>query len=163
MRTHIHKALLALGLVASLGSAQAAGTVVLSWLDDANYADAGRNTVERERTLQTLGRHIQALGAQLPDGQVLKLEVLDLDLAGDARPWHGRYMDEVRVLGGMADWPQMKLRYNLQAGNQTLASGTASLSDMGYLFRQRVGVLAYEKHMVDAWFQQTFVASAGTR
>ncbi len=163
MCTRIRTALLATCLAACLGSAQATGAVALTWLEPANYTDAGRNVVDRERTLRTLGEHIQALGAKLPDGQVLRLEVLDLDLAGDVRHWRGWGMDEVRVMGGRADWPRIQLRYTLQAAGQTLASGEARLSDMGYLFRQRDGTLAYEKRMVDDWFQRTFAPQAATR
>lgn len=161
--TRARCALLWLGWAACLGSAQAAGTVVLDWIEPASYTDAGRHVIDREHTLQSLGQHIQALGKHLPDGQLLRLEVLDLDLAGDVGRWHGWGLDEVRVLGGMADWPKMKLRYTLQSAGQTLASGEASLSDIGYLFRPRAGALAYEKRMLDAWFKRSFAAQAAMR
>lgn len=154
---------LIVGLVASLGSAQAAGTVVVNWVDPVNFADAGRNVVDRERTLQMLGEHMQTLGARLAQGQVLRLEVLNLDLAGELRPWHSWGMDEVRVLGDRADSPHMQLRYTLQGGGQTLASGEATLRDLGYLFRQRSGALAYEKHMLDQWFERSFGALTHAR
>jgi hypothetical protein len=162
MRTCIPATLLVLATLAC--NAHAAGTVTLNWQDPANYTDAGRNVVDRERSLLALGAHMQAWGALLPDGQTLRLEVLDLDLAGEVRHWPGWGMDEIRVMGDRPDWPRMQLRYTLQAAGQTLHSGEARLSDMGYLLRQqRDGALAYEKRMVDAWFRRTIAPQAATR
>lgn len=165
MRTRIPTAFfgLVLGLCTCMNSVQAAGTVELNWQDPVNFADAGRNVVDRERTLRLLGEHIQALGARLPDGQVLRLEVLNLDLAGEPRILRGWGMDEVRVMGDLGDSPQIQLRYTLQAGGQTLATGNATLRNLGYLFKPRNGALAYEKHMVDQWFERTFAAPAAAR
>lgn len=144
---------LACGLLAALPQARAAGTVQVDWLQPDRYADAGRSVVDRERTMQELSRHLVALGARLPDGQTLRLDVLDLDLAGEIE-WNAR--GELRILRGRADWPHMTLRYTLTSGGQTLKSGEASLADMHYFFSPRDAALAYEKRMLDRWFRDTF-------
>ena len=137
--------------------ARAAGSVEVQWLDPAGYSDAGRSSIERERVTRILGDHLQKLGRLLPDGQVLKLQVTDLDLAGEIEPfrWH-----ELRVLRGRADWPQMSLRYTLSADVRTLKTGDARLQDMGYPFgtlaSTRQGDLGYEKRMVEQWFKSEF-------
>ena len=137
--------------------AHAAGSVEVQWLKPADYSDAGRSSVDRERVMRSLGKHLQTLGKQLPDGQVLRLEVTDLDLAGEVQPlgWH-----DLRVLRGRADWPRMSLRYTLTADGRTLKSGDARLHDMGYLFGGSLGKrqddLGHEKRMLDQWFKTEF-------
>lgn len=150
-------ALLALG-----GSAlpAAAGTVEVNWLHPDQYSDAGRSFADRERTMKSLTDYFTQLGRRLPDGQTLKLEVLDVDLAGGVEPWG---WDELRVLRGRADWPRMTLRFSLQAGGQTLKAGEERLSDMNYMFARpgldmQGGDLVYEKRMLSEWFVRTFAA-----
>jgi hypothetical protein len=138
-----------------------AGTVEVDWVQPEHYSDAGRSIVDRERTLQTLTGHFERLGRRLPDGQTLKLEVLDIDLAGELQPWGWH---ELRVLRGRADWPHLTLRYTLLEGDATLQAGQARLSDMNYLMALRghapgAGDLAYEKRMLSRWFDETFGGS----
>ena len=64
------------------------------------FTDVGFATIDRERTLQSLTQHFEALGRRLPDGQTLRVEVLDVNLAGEVWP---RGPSEVRVLRGRAD------------------------------------------------------------
>ena len=139
--------------VFSVPQAQAGGSVEVQWLKPDTYTDAGRSVVDRERVMRSLGEHLQRLGKQLPDGQLLKIDVTDLNLAGAIEPfrWH-----ELRVLRGRADWPQMSLRYTLGAAGRTLKSGDAQLQDMGYLQRTQPEDLGYEKRMIDQWFKAEF-------
>lgn len=135
-------------------AAHAAGQVQVKWIDPEKFADAGRGTLDRERTLDALAEHLKGLGQKLPDGQTLSIEVTDLELAGELEPF-GRFHQDVRVLRGRADWPRISLRYSLSDGTRTLARGDADLSDPNYLFRSlrstRTGALAYEKRMLDDW------------
>ena len=140
-------------LVLTAPGAQAAGQVDVTWVQPETYADIGRSAIDRDRTLQSLGEHLHKLAQRLPDGQVLKIAVTDLDLAGEIRPWGWH---DVRVLRGRADWPHMSLRYTLSADGRTLKSGDAKLSDMSYLQRPREGELGYEKRMLDDWFKAEF-------
>ena len=140
------------------GAAHAAATVEVRYVEPDNFADIGRSSWDRERTLNALTEHLQKLGRALPDGQTLRLDVTDIDLAGDIRPWGWQ---EARVLRGQADWPQIKLRYTLTEGERTLSSGEARLSDLAYMQtlsgRDRPGeTLAVEKRMVRRWFAETF-------
>lgn len=143
-------------------SAHAAGSVEVSFVKPETYADIGSSMLDRERHLAILARHLRALGDKLPDGQTLKIEVLDIDLAGEEI--FNRHLHDVRVLRGRADWPRMALRYTLSAGGQTLKSGDEKLADMGYLMHSlhasRGDALAYELRMVDDWFGARFVVAA---
>lgn len=142
--------------------AQAAGTVEVRFIEPARYSDAGRGELEIERTTQDLERFIRRLGRRLPDGQSLRIDVLDVDLAGELRPlFRGR--DDVRLMRGGADWPRMTLRYTLTgADGRTLQSGEETISDMNYQrsnLRVRVDSdpLAYDHRLLERWFDERFV------
>jgi hypothetical protein len=108
--------------------------------------------------LKDLEEHFAKLGATLPPGQDLRIEVMELDLAGRLRPnFRGQ---ELRVLSGGADWPHMVLRYTLEANGHVLYSGEDEIKDMMYLNRLNRYMdgdsLRYEKRMIDEWFMHKF-------
>jgi hypothetical protein len=137
--------------------ALAAGQVELNFLDSDRYADIGVGNFDRERNLRDLQAHFDRLGQRLPAGQTLKVDVLDVDLAGELRP---NRADEMRVMRGGVDWPSMKLRYTLTADGTTLAQGEDQLTDPGYMFTRRglmeYRSLPYEGRMLNQWFSKTF-------
>lgn len=151
-----------LALIALTPGARAAGQVDVSFTSVDQLADAGRGSVERERTTKALAAHFKSLAAKLPDGRTLAVEVTDVNLAGDLR--QTRRGDEVRVLKGGADWPTLDLRWTLTGDGRTLASGQDRLSDMGYLQHPlRVGhdgAYAYETRLIDRWFDERFGPAA---
>ena len=161
MPSHCHVSRAAVSALAATllaSAAHAAATVEVRYVEPDNFADIGHSSWDRERTMSALTDHLQKLGRALPDGQTLRLDVTDIDLAGDIRPWGWH---ETRVLRGQADWPQIKLRYTLTEGERTLRSGEARLSDLAYMQtligRDRPGdTLAVEKRMVRRWFAETF-------
>jgi hypothetical protein len=138
--------------------AHAAGTVEVKYMEPQKFTDVGFGAFERERTLKDMTAVLQQLGKQLADGQVLQLEVTDIDLAGEVKfTSHG----DLRVMKGRADWPRIKMRYTLVAGGTTLQSGEAEVSDMAYLTATPPsftlqGPLAYEQHMLRRWMAETF-------
>lgn len=163
LKTLIAAAALTGGL-AGAGAAHATGKVEVQFIAPEKFSDAGHFAYDRERTLAALREILQSLGKELPDGQVLKLDVLDIDLAGSVEPVRS---GELRILRNRADWPHMKLRYTLQsgsaAGSSTLKSGTADLADMNYMqslrgAAQMDGAYGYEKRMVQQWFRTTLLA-----
>jgi hypothetical protein len=152
-----HLALAGLFLL-SAGGASAAVTV--SYYQPEHYGELPFATSERDEVLRDLSAHFEKLGKTLPAGQDLKVEVLDLRLAGHIRPRaSGR---DIRVLSGGADWPHMHIRYSIESGGKVISSGESRLSDMNYLdWSNRYSDgdrLRYEKHMIDDWFKKTVVA-----
>ena len=147
-------------LTALAVGAQAAGTVQVQFVQPDKFIDVYDATFSRERNLEALKQHLERAGARvLADGQVLKIEVLDVDLAGKTRRTAGA--QDVRVLDGKADWPRIDLRYTLEAPGQAVRTGQASIKDMAYL--QRVASsrpanepLTYERRMLDDWFKAEF-------
>ena len=141
-----------------LFSVVATAAVTVNFTKPENYTDMPLSSWDRESTLKTLQAHFDKLGATLPAGQDLKVEVLDIDLAGRIRPTFS-YPHEIRVLRGMADWPMIQLRYSIESKGQVLKSGEERVADMnylGHLNRYFSGEsLRYEKAMLDEWFKRT--------
>ena len=153
-------ALFASGLLAAtVLPLHAAGTVEVSYVEPEKFSDIGFGTVDRERVLGEMTSLLKALGAKLPDGQTLKLEITNINLAGELKPAAGR---ELRIVTGRTDWPEVSLRYTLRAGNDTLKSGEAKVYDLAYFervnFVDRVGTnLPFERQMMRKWFAETFL------
>ena len=138
------------------GSANAAVTV--TYVQPDQFTDVPFVGWERDDTLKQLTEHFTWLGSNLPPDQDLRVEVLDLDLAGRAIP-NARAGRDIRVMNGRADWPRMTLRFSLEQNGQVLKSGEAQLADMNYLDHTLryfdSEALRYEKQMIDSWFEKT--------
>jgi hypothetical protein len=154
-----------LALIAALASAAAtsAGTVEVKFIDPDKFTDARDGMHRREDVLKILEDRLKQLGEKkLPASQTLQVEVLDVDLAGDAFPRVA--LRDTRVLRGRADWPRMHLRYTLREGDKLVRSGEDRISDMNYLMgslrASHDSPLPYEKRMLDVWFDERIVAAA---
>jgi hypothetical protein len=149
---------MALAGLFALAAGSAGAAVTVTYVQPDRFSDVPFTTWEREDTLKTLTEHFTWLGSSLPPGQDLRIEVLDVDLAGRAVP-SARAGRDIRVLRGRADWPRIQLRFSLEQNGQVLKSGEAQLSDMSYLdhtTRYFDGeALRYEKQMIDEWFEKT--------
>ena len=150
----------------ALGAAASAlaGTVAVSFIDPASYTDAGNSRWDEDANLKALASHLQALGRRrLPAEQSLKVEVLDVDLAGTMRPSRRGGTDR-RVVRGKTDWPRIKLRYQLASNGQLIRKGEELVADMDFTHGvdpvHRTEPLYYERHMLDQWFSARFVANS---
>lgn len=157
MNTPFKRLALAGLVLLSAGGASAAVTTAFSHPE--NFRDLPYDSYDRDQVLRGLADHFAYLGKDLPHGQDLRLEVVDLDMAGYIRPnFRGR--QDIRILRGGADWPTMVVRYSLESNGQVIASGEDRLTDMGYLQhlnRYSDGdPLRYEKRMIDDWFKAKF-------
>lgn len=140
-----------------------AGPVEVSFIDADRYFDAGNQRRDEQRNLDALAAHLQSLGRRyLPDGQSLKIEVLQVDLAGEVHPTRRGF--DLRITRGGADWPRISLRYTLQGeGGAVLRQGEETVSDMAYQMHAALDdtsePLRYEKRMLDDWFRARFASS----
>jgi hypothetical protein len=149
--------------VCGAATAQAGTAVTFSHPERYTDAEIRRASVDPsglKPTLSGLESHLQALGNRyLPPDQTLRIEVLDIDLAGRYEP--GRpFAYDVRVMRE-TDWPRIALRYTLtNAGGSVLAQGEDTVRDMNYLHHvsayRAPDELRYEKAMLDDWFQARF-------
>ena len=146
--------------IAALSAAPSFAAVDVAFVNPQGYADAYNERWEMDSNLKALADHMRKTGDRyVGANETLRIEVLELDLAGWAR-WGGREPNTVRVARGGADFPQMKFRYTLESPNGK-RSGEADLRDLGYQnsgLRTRAASepMYYEKRMIDDWFRSTF-------
>jgi len=148
------------------GVACASPTLSVSFVEPKNFTDAGyRNWVasekDRAEVQHDIEQHLQRLAERkLQPGQSLKIDVLDIDLAGRFEPLRFRAANEVRVMRE-STWPRIKLRYTLSQGDTVTASREEVVADLNYLGsinRYPSGDrLRYEKAMLDRWFDDEIV------
>lgn len=149
--------MLACALSASLAGMANAG-VTVTFSQPEKYADMPFGQRDKQDVMDALKRHLDKLGAALPAGQDLKVDVLDIDLAGRIEP-ASRNSQDLRILRGGADWPVIALRYSLESQGKVIKSGEDRVSDTTYLFGHNQYAsgenLRYEKRMLDRWFKKT--------
>ena len=125
---------------------------------DAAYARASAGELERAEVQRDIEQHLQRLAERgLRTGRVLRIEILEIDLAGQFEPFRFRPASEVRIFRD-ASWPRLRLRYTLAHGDRADEPREEQLSDMNYLasFNRyaKSDRLRYEKAMLDAWFDK---------
>lgn len=136
--------------------------VTVNFVNPERFADRDfRSSSKRSGILGEFERYFDRLGARhLKDGQAVRIDVLDVRLAGRYEPWH-RQFNDVRVLRDTTP-PRFKIRYTLTQGGRVIATGEESVSDMSYLWRSPAGRssdrFAYEKDMLNRWFRDRFVS-----
>lgn len=154
MKNKIIPTLLTSLLLVAGANAYAGASV--SFIHPEAYADMPTDAYDRDQVMKDLQKHFEHLAAKLPAGQELKVEVLDLDLAGRILPTT-RSLTELRILKGGTDWPHMHIRYSLEANGKVVREGDVHLKNMAYLDRLNRYFsddgLRYEKQMIDDWFR----------
>lgn len=151
--------LIALAALLALASAAAAG-VDVRFVGAERYSDLDfRNPYTRERLVREFDRFLRTEGARhLRPGQTLRIEVLDIDLAGRQEPWRMR-LGDVRVMRDITP-PAMKLRYVLEERGRVIRRGEERLLDWDYLSnisaRNSSEWLPYEKAMLRDWLRRRF-------
>lgn len=148
------------GVVAAAATPVFAGTAEVSFIDADRYFDVGTTPSDEDRNMKQLANHVKALAQRhLPADQTIKVEFLQIDLAGETRP--NRSGIDVRIARGGADWPRFTLRYTLQGGGGTvLGQAEETLSDMNYQWNTTQirpdDPLRHEKRMLEEWFRKRF-------
>jgi len=145
-----------------VGSAAMAAPASVTFSHPEQFSDVPLSAWERERLLKQLGAHFDVLAERLPAGQTLKVEVLDVDLAGRMNLTSIGHPD-LRILGTGADWPHMRLRFSVMEGERVLKSGEDNISNMAYLDKVnrylKDDTLRYEKQMLDDWYKERVAAN----
>ena len=148
-------------LIALVIPAQAA--VVVTFTEPARYSETGIFREDGPPAMKEIEAHLMRLGeAYLPADQAIRIEILDIDLAGEER-LNSRGRD-VRIMRGGADWPRIRLRYTWERPGASPQSAEETVADMSYLQRTvpSTAAFAYEKRMLETWFRQRFATPGQT-
>lgn len=130
--------------------------VQMNWVEPANYADvksaAGYQKLHEAHVFKHIGRHFDKMARMtLPEGVTLKVNVVDLDLAGYVYPLAARQLSS-------SDEPKIKFEYQVLDGNRVIQSDLVELADPKYLFRVKMGKRSesyrFEKRMITEWFKK---------
>ncbi|MDC4228384.1 MAG: DUF3016 domain-containing protein (plasmid) [Candidatus Manganitrophus sp.] len=161
MRKTIGRFLL-ISLITAFWASNAESAVDISFSHPERYTDAGRYLGDRvsEPVLQEIKEYLESLGERyLEPNQNLKIEILDIDLAGRYEPVHRGGASDVRILNDVT-WPQIKVRYILEENGEVKVEKKESIRDMDYLRRPNPNFsndsLRHEKVMLDDWFRERF-------
>jgi hypothetical protein len=138
-----------------------AATSEVTWTDYKSYRDIdegndGRKQF-RERIFKDFEEHFAKLAATLPAEQTLKIDVTDVDLAGDT---HHAGVNRTRIVKEIYS-PRMNFSYQvLDADGKVIKSDEVVVKDMSFMsgsnLKYRNKSLGYEKKMLDDWFKETF-------
>ncbi|MDH0866574.1 DUF3016 domain-containing protein [Mitsuaria sp. GD03876] len=149
---------LSLGAMASVAQAQAE----VNFIKPENFSDIGWIASDRENAMKQLGDHFKALAARELPGKQLKIDVTDVDLAGEIEP--RARIDRLRILRSVTI-PRMSFTYTLSENGQVLKSGKADIKDMDY--QNGIGnryfdsePLRYEKKMIDDWMAKELLGKS---
>jgi hypothetical protein len=140
----------------------ASAAVTVTYGNPDRFTDAGDRNNDPVKVMAALERHLKTLGERyLAPGEDVKIEVLDVDLAGRPRM---NLPTEIRVVNGKVDMPCIDLRYSLGSG----APRHERVCDPEFLRPLPVGYfgndpLVYEKRMLDEWFQARFAKGRAPR
>ncbi len=153
--------LLAVLFFAGISSSSYAGDVEINWSHPEKYTDVQPNSTStrekyRQRVIKELTTHLNALAAdKLPAGYHLKITVIDVDLAGYIDFEKGNLQRIVRE----ADFPRIKLNFQLLKGDKVLAKGEENLRDLNFLrtnnYKFRLASFYYEKRLLSDWFDKS--------
>jgi hypothetical protein len=150
----------AFAAAALVASANASAGATVTYVNPGKMTDVPRFQTDREAMEEQLLEHFNKLAAKLPAGQELKVEILDIDLAGDVFPRIA--LQNVRVFKGRGDFPHIHLRYRIEQDGKVISSGERELTDMSYMMgfsRYRDDLFGHEKQLLDDWFRKDVVAS----
>lgn len=139
-----------------------AADVEVKWIKPDKFRDVRASNNESrkrflERTIKQFETHFAKMAEELPANQTLKIEVTDVDLAGDVN--YGG-IDRIRIVKDIY-FPRIEFSYELvNADQSSVISGEETLKDMSFLrgnnLKYRNDSLGYEKKLLDEWFKATF-------
>ncbi|WDT79424.1 MAG: DUF3016 domain-containing protein [Candidatus Manganitrophus sp.] len=132
MRKTIGRFLL-FSLITAFWASNAESAIDISFSHPERYTDAGRYLGDRvsEQVIQELKEYLESLGERyLKPNQSLKIEILDIDLAGRYEPFHRGGVSDVRILNEVT-WPQIKVRYILEENGEVTLEKEESIRRHG--------------------------------
>ena len=150
----------AFATVLAMAACTATAAVTVAYVNTEKMTDVPRFETDRKSMEIDFREFFEELGKKLPAGQDLKVEILDIDLAGDVFPRVP--IRDVRVTKGSYDFPRIHLRYSIEQDGKVLRSGERELADRNYQLSvnsYRNEMYSYEKQMLSEWFKKDVLAA----
>lgn len=155
--------------VLTLASAAASADVQVNFIHPEQFSDTKDNHGFRQpEVLKDIEAYLVAQFDKRLPGRDVRIDVLDVDLAGEVEPflWRGEWLRVMR----QATSPSMALSWEVREAGKIVQQGKTRLRDMNYQDGFNVHYsgdsLRYEKRMIDRWLQREFgtaVAAASGR
>lgn len=146
----------------SAHAAQPPATVNVQYRNPASFTEAkhsfGMNARDANAYLKPLKAYVEQRAARiLAPGQRLRIELTDVDLAGEFEPWRGANFSRVRIIKDVYP-PRIDLNFTLYgADGKVMREGSRSLRDVAFFSRTQRGdsdALRYEKSLIDRWLRK---------
>lgn len=137
-----------------------AGSSEVNWINPSDYRDVnpgdGHRGRFRAKVFSDFEEHFAKLARTLPEDHTLIINVKNVDLAGDVN----HSMRRIRVITELYI-PRMTFEYEvLNAEKEVIRSDMVKLKDVNFMMNASIKrsseTLAYEKKMLDDWFDDTF-------
>ncbi|HEX9171820.1 MAG TPA: DUF3016 domain-containing protein [Telluria sp.] len=147
----------AIAAIAFAASANASAGLTLNFANTEKMADVPRHQGDREFMEEQFRELFDTLSSKLPAGQQLRVDIIDVDLAGEVFPRVA--IQNVRVMKGRIDPPRIHLRYSIEQDGKVLNSGERKLVDHSYqsaFNRYSNELYAHEKQLIENWFHKEF-------
>ena len=144
----------------ALTASTASAAVTVTYVNTEKMTDVPRFETDRKSMEINFREFFEELAKKMPEGQDLKVEILDIDLAGDVFPRVP--IRDVGVTKGSYDFPRIHLRYSIEQDGKVLRSGERELADRNYQLNvnsYRNEMYNYEKQMLSDWFKKDVLAS----
>lgn len=145
-----------------------AGPVNVRWEDPSKFTElrytSNRWEASRGNWVQELAEYMRDRAQrQLPPGQRLDVDILDIRRAGSFEPWHGPDLQYTRIIRDIYP-PRMTLNVRLtDADGNVIAQGERRLSDSGFLMSDSSSLnsdpLRFEKRLIDRWISRELTAT----
>ena len=162
-----HPLLLGILSAIALGATPGVAKVTVVFVDPASFSDVGGLESDPSRNLSDIEAYLRSLGDRyLPPQVTLRIEVLDISLAGRSRQF-SRATWPVRSMTGEADWPRFELRYTIETSGGTSSAVEETVVDRNYLrrleWRYQSVALPYEMRALEEWFKVRFAERSARR
>ncbi|KQW41208.1 MULTISPECIES: DUF3016 domain-containing protein [unclassified Roseateles] len=148
---------IALSLVAIAATARA--DVQVNFVQPEKFSDIKDNHGFKQlELLKDIEAHLVEQAAKRLPGRDVRINVTDVDLAGEVEPF-GRRMEWLRVMRNIT-LPSIVFNYEVREGDKIVQQGEVKLRDMnyqdGFYGYSNSDTLRAEKRMIDRWFKEEF-------